>query len=115
MPHTITIAGRPYAIACNLKTLCIYEKATGRNPLQLEEEFAGSNSLNNLVTLGCCMLQACNADAPDFDTLTTDITSAELTALLKTVNEAIAAYFAPQPSQPEKPARKKKGDAPKNV
>ncbi len=120
--RTITLNGKEFKLAYNLKAACAYENMTGKNPFNTKQEDIASNELNYVVTVGYCMLLANNDpyNVPELEEFMTAFDNVSTTMELVTaINEEIQLYFRPTAKQVE--ATKKKGkkakkeeEAPKN-
>lgn len=93
----VQINGKEYNFAYNIQGACLYERTTGRNPLNIAEEFQGS--LENLLRLGYCMVISCNNEqtTPDIDEVMRTITADELGKFLTATRNEMNAYFQPLP------------------
>lgn len=93
----VQINGKEYNLAYNIQGACLYERTTGRNPLNIAEEFQGS--LENLLRLGYCMVISCNNEqtTPDIDEVMRTITADELGKFLTATRNEMNAYFQPLP------------------
>lgn len=110
--RTITLNGKEFKLAYNLRTACAYENMTGKNPFGQSEEEYKANELNTVVTIGYCMLLANNDpyDLPDMEEFMKNFDDVNKTLeFVNAVHAEINAYFRPTAPQKEQAKKAKKG------